>query len=1032
MAINKQAIPINFSRGLDSKTDPKQVALGNFLALQNTIFDKGGLLQKRNGYQELTPLPDTSYQQVTTFNGNLTAIGSSLVAYSQGSGTWVNTGQIQPMDLSVAHVVRSNTNQIQCDSVVSSNNIVCTVYADNNGSSTTLKYTITDYLSGQSLVAPKAIVDGSATLIDSPRVFLLGNYFVIVYGADISGTNHLRFITVSTTNPNIVTAPTDISSAYLPSATMPFDGVVTNNTLYISWNASDIGGAQRIRSISSKLVLSSSKIVPNSAGKYSDFMTLSADESGNTPVIWGFYHHQATGGYSFALDQNLNTILSSTDVVASGSTPTIVNAASVATSGIQTLFFEVLNQYTYDSAIPTNYIKKNTVTFTGVVGSATTLVRSVGLASKAFMLNNVPYFLAGYQSVYQPSYFMINGNNGGVVAKLAYSNAYTNTDTSNACLPIGLPSALVQADGATVDIAYLYKDLISAVNKTQGLPNASGIYSQTGVNLASFVFNNQSIVSEMGNNLNLSGGLLWSFDGAVCTENNFNVWPDSIEATWSATGGTMAAKPDGSTNANAYFYQVLYEWTDLQGNIVRSAPSIPTSITTTGSGYTGSVVINIPTLRLTYKTANPVKCVCFRWSVAQQSYYQSTTITQPVLNDPTVDYVTFTDTLPDSSIIGNALIYTTGGVVEDIGPPATKTMTLFDDRLWLVDAEDQNLLWYSKQVIESTPVELSDLFTLYIAPNISVQQSQGPISALAAMDDKLIVFRANSLLYLNGQGPDNTGANSTYSQPTYISSTVGCVNQNSIVLTPNGLLFQSDKGIWELNRSLQTSYIGAPVEQYNSDQVVSALTIPGTNQVRFTLNSGVVLMYDYYYGQWGTFNNVPAISSTLYQNLHTFINSFGQVYQETPGAYLDGSSPVLISFTTSWINLAGLQGYQRSYYFYLLGTFFSPHKLNVLLSYDYAQAPSQQVVINPTQYNAPWGDDNMWDVSTPWGGTPVLEQWKVNFAQQLCSSFQITVTEIFDSFFGTTAGAGATFSGLNLIVGLKKGFRPIAPAKTAG
>ena len=86
--------------------------------------------------------------------------------------------------------------------------------------------------------------------------------------------------------------------------------------------------------------------------------------------------------------------------------------------------------------------------------------------------------------------------------------------------------------------------------------------------------------------------------------------------------------------------------------------------------------------------------------------------------------------------------------------------------------------------------------------------------------------------------------------------------------------------------------------------VQSAIAIPGTTQVRFTLDSGITLMYDYFYQQWGTFVGVPAISSTLYQNLHTFLNNVGDVYQETPGTYLDGSNPVKMSLQQSWINLS--------------------------------------------------------------------------------------------------------------------------------
>ncbi len=133
------------------------------------------------------------------------------------------------------------------------------------------------------------------------------------------------------------------------------------------------------------------------------------------------------------------------------------------------------------------------------------------------------------------------------------------------------------------------------------------------------------------------------------------------------------------------------------------------------------------------------------------------------------------------------------------------------------------------------------------------------MKCLAPMDDKLIIFKKNAIYYLNGAGPDNTGANSQYSQPTFITSTLGCDNPNSIVTVPSGLMFQSDKGIWLLGRDLSTSYIGWDVEDFNDDEVVSALTIPDAHEVRFTMASGAILLYDYSFNQWGSFRGAPGI-----------------------------------------------------------------------------------------------------------------------------------------------------------------------------
>ena len=118
--IQKQAVPINFSQGLDTKTDPKQVSAGKFLSLENSIFDKGGLLQKRNGYQELTTLPDLTSNYLTTFNGNLTALGSSIQAYNQSNEDWVSRGQTSPLSLSTLPLIRNSINQVQCDAVIAS------------------------------------------------------------------------------------------------------------------------------------------------------------------------------------------------------------------------------------------------------------------------------------------------------------------------------------------------------------------------------------------------------------------------------------------------------------------------------------------------------------------------------------------------------------------------------------------------------------------------------------------------------------------------------------------------------------------------------------------------------------------------------------------------------------------------------------------------------------------------------------------------------------------------------------------------
>lgn len=1104
---SKQNININFAQGLDTKTDPKQVQVGKFLALENSIFDKGGLLQKRNGFGRLTPLPNAG-SYLTTFNGALTAIQEALQVYSPASSQWVTKGLVQPAQLETLPLIRSNTTQIQADAAVSSNGLVCSVYTSTNGTNIVYKYAIADFATGQNIVAPTTIVAAdSGQVTGSPRVFLLGNYFMIVFTATVTSANHLQYIAVNSISL-IANAASDISSQYTAASTVAFDGVVANNSLYLAWNGSDGGGAIRMCFINSNLTQSNTITYTTSTKVTATIMSVCADTSGTTPNIYASYYNAGSStGFTVAVDANLNKLYATPAQIIS--TGTITNITSFARNGSARIFYEVSSAYSYDSSIPSHYIQGLTVSSAGTVSSSYLVARSVGLASKAFtaggrkiivggkstIINQGEYIMVAYSSPYQPSYFLLNvsdgisffnpygGTNPLVVSKLAYSNG-------GGYLTLGLPGVSVY--GNTASVSYLFKDQIAAVNKNTNVASGTqvaGVYSQLGVNLASFSITSSGLTTaEIGANLNIAGGIVWGYDGFSPVEQGFNLWPDSVEASIVAdpaptgtvsssvtptiitslssvvgivpgmnisgtgipanttvvsvgtTTVTMSADATGShsaetitftgnVSAQQYYYQVTYEWTDNQGNAFRSAPSIPITVTST-SGHS-STVINVPTLRLTYKTAHPVKIVIYRWSVAQQVYYQTTSISQPLLNDLTVDSVSFTDLNSDATILGNNILYTTGGVVENIGAPPTASMTLFDDRFWVIDAEDRNLLWFSKQVIEATPVEMSDLLTMYVAPSIGVTGSTGIMRALGAMDDKLVIFKKGAIYYVNGTGPDNTGSNSQYSQPIFITAVVGSTNQNSIVFTPRGLMFQSDKGIWLLGRDLSTSYIGAPVEAFNGATVLSAVNIPETNQVRFTLDSGVTLMYDYYYDQWGTFVNVPGISSCIYQDLHTFINLDGQVFQETPGQYLDGSNPVLMGFTTSWLNMTGLQGYQRAFFFYLLGEYLSPHKLNLSIGYDYNPSPSQATLISPTNFNPAYGSSSPYGAGT-YGGPAALERWRIFLKRQRCQAFQIKLQELYDGTFGIPAGAGLTLSGINVVYGSKSGFRPTSAQHSAG
>lgn len=1120
MSLQKQALTINFAQGLDTKTDPWQVTAGNFERLSNMIFQKGKLLQKRNGYGLLPgTIPDSTY--LTTLNDNLIAIGTTVNAYSSDLSEWITKGTLQPCSLSVLPLIRNNLNQVQCDSIVS-NGLVLTTYIQTNTTTSQVVsshlFAIADSITGQNIVPPTSIpVLSTGTINGASRLFIVGNYFVIVSPVLVGGTTFLQYTSIPINNPvfistntaNISAAQNVTSEAYTPLVSTPgWDAVVTNDTLVIAYNTTAGGQGIHVATLSESQIASSSvtSIIHAFAGaaNIGAIVSVAADLSSSPNIVYvSFWNNATTDGYVLAVYIGLGTITVQFTPQQIITSEVIANITASAQNGSALIFSEVTNAYSYDSSIPSNFIDAVTVSSAGTVGAPYVAVRSVGLASKSFIVDGVIYFLSAFQSPFQPSYFLMNGSltkagNPIVVAKLAYQNG-------GGYLTLGLPQ--VSVNGNEAEVPYLFKDDVQALNTLNNTQQttAGGIYSQTGINLVSFTLGTDAInTAEIGNNLHISGGYLSQFDGYLPVEHNFFVFPDSVEVSFTATStvtptgnvssgskvississvsgispgmtitgtgipantsvvlvgtttitisanatatntgvtltiqGNIAAVPTGGTaGLGAYYYQATYEWTDNQGLAYRSAPSIPVAVTTTGSGTAGTITVNVPTLRLTAKINSPVKIVIYRWSENTEVYNQVTSITAPLLNDTTVDSVSFVDTLSDANVVGNNIIYTTGGVVPDTNAPSFNISTLFDTRFWLVDNEDPNTLWVSKQVVEGTPVEMSSLFKIYVAPNTGTVSSTGPITAIFPMDDKLIIFRDSSISYINGVGPNNIGTTAVgcslgnYSQPIFITGVVGCTNQNSIVLTADGLMFQSDKGIWKLARNLQTSYIGAAVEAYNSSTVNSAAVIPETNYVLFTLSTGEMLMYDYYYGQWGTFTGAPAISSTIYNGQHTLLTPFGEILQETPGVYLDNSKPVLLGLTTSWLNLAALQGYERLYEIYILAKYLSPHFMQVSVAYDYNPSILHQKLISP--YNFSSAVPSGYGVPVPFGAPGNKEQWNVAAKKQLCESFQITIEEIFNPAFGTVAGAGFTISGLTCALGIKKAFVPIRGANSAG
>lgn len=982
MPLNKQNVSISFAQGLDTKVDPKQVVPGKLLELENVVFTTGMEFNKRNGYGKLAKLD--AGVNLANFKNELVAFdGSALQSYSPSNQTEINKGRITSVDVTTESVFRNGNAQTVPNSAFHSSGVYLYTFTDSvNGN----QYILVSSDTGNQVVAATTI-SANATYV---KAWSIGNFLIITY-VDTSN-NHLKYIALSALTFT-ATAATDISTL-VDGTDRYYEGVVADGNLYLAYNASDVGGAIRVTFIDGQL--NQHNTVVQVGEEASQCIGLFADIDLATPQIWVAYYNGSAVKYFVLSSSNLSTILNATTAV---TVSNVVNLNGWASNGSGIIYYEVSNTYSYSST-RTDFISKINVTNAGVASGGAVFLRSVGISSKVFIYNDIHYFLVAYNSSLQPTYFVVD-EMGLVVSKLAYTNG-------GGYAPQGQVVNVNSISSTEFEFSYLLKDLLTT--------QSGNVYTQTGLNSAILDFNANDLYEsiDLGNNLNINGGILWAYDGYSPVEQNFNLYPEDFAYTSTSSSTGLFA--------NTYSYIPLYEWTDNQGNIHKSGYGTPLSVPLTTA--TTGVTVKIPTLRLTAKQNVTISLYRDAPSIATGIYYRVSSITSPTISSTAVDSIQITDKIQDAVLIGNELLYTTGGVVQNTGGPAASGMTTYKNRLMLIDSQDRNKLWYSKQVVEGEPVELSEEFTEFIDPRF------GEMTAISVMDDKLIIFKENAIFYQVGNGPDSTGANNDFSEAVFVTSTVGCTNFRSIVLTPPGIMFQSNKGIWLLDRGLNVTYIGAPVEEFNPYNVTSAQLIPNTTQVRFTISNKLALVYDYYFQQWGTFTNHNAAGAVLFSDLYTYITPSGLILQEAPGIYTDNGVPYYMSLSTSWLSLSGFQGFQRAYRLYLKGKFITPHTLSVSVAYDFNDAMTQTVRITPSDLsNDAWGDDPYWGSTQFWGGSSLEEQYRINLIKQKCQSIQISIQEGIDTN-DVVYGAGLVLEAIGVLIGAKSTYPRIGANKS--
>lgn len=1010
MALAKQKINLSFAQGVDTKSDPKQVIPGKLLTLENGVFQKTGSLIKRNGYTKLTEGSLTEGIGLSTFKDELFMISGQATydelagrTYSPSRAAWSGVkGYYTPVQ--VSRVSAANTSGLTApyavvDSCVDSvTNLEMIVYMRETSATTErIFYSVRDLTTGAFIVQDQ-VVSFSAFGLTSPgsyfRVVKFNNDFVIICSGVTTSTAKLFYIripvaTISTPSTEVVIVPVGTATGEYAADT-PFDAIVDNNILYLSFANGTANKYLSLLTISSSYVISAVTTLSFNAVAGS---TIVADSSNNVWIA------SNSGGATTAV---IRVTSYTSNLASQRFAPFDVESTTTGRSNVVGLMdptdaTKIWLYWTDDGASGSSKytdpprIRYSSVTYTSGTPTKTgpsELMYNGALYAKPYKYNNqIRLPISCYDGVGTYTYFVI-GLQTSSGTQTPYVDAKLSVQSGNALRGNPISTWLVGTE------TYYFQ----LVEKNE---DANG-YLAYSYKLS---YDHKPVFAELANNLHITGGFIYMYDGKNLCEHNFFTQPSILTSTTATTGGSVAA--------GTYYYCYTYEWVDAYGQLHISAPSDPsTALTTTGS--TSVNTLTIPCLNLSNRTSYkaltyPISIGVYRSSDGI-NYYKNvnTGVNGSLYNSINNATVTFSDTYSDAQAYsGQPLLYTVGGEVPNLDPGAVNYLASYNQRLIAIPSEAPSSWWYSKEIVPpspgnaGTPVQFSNEFISV------VDERAGGITGIQQMDEKLLFFKKNNIFALSGNGPASDGSGSDFNPPQVIATDTGCLDNQSIVLGPSGIMFKSAKGIYLIDRSLSVSYIGAPVEAYNSYTVLSADLIYDLNQFRFGLSNGQALVYNYLFDQWSVFTNHSILQACIYQNKYTYCTSAALVYQEN-SAYTDDGTGYALKITTSWLSFADLQGFQRVYKILLLGEWKSNHQLQVKVAYDFVDTATQTTAI--TVFNTP-----------PY-------EWRLFLARQKCTSIKFTIEDI----SGGTLNESYQISAIGFEVGIKQGLNKLAASRSAG
>lgn len=1000
MSMQWDKFDIPLAAGVDTKSDPK-VTTGN-IDLENAVFNKAGAITKRYGYTETptttndaTPASITAARHLTTRDDELLmADADTLYTYSMAEDAWSDRGTYQSIAVTTSSAAEATSNQTTCDQATVGG---VTVYAweDSRGNAPDVYYCAYDATTGGQILTETSLGAGS-----KPLVRVCGNNILIIYYD--SAVTDLRVkvlrpgdLANSSSEPTIRLWFNDVGSSELISAKTLTDG---NDYVVFAYTTSSadnctarVGYLDHNGNVSAGIGASTTRKI-RWGGTDGTHSCLDVVPLTNSQVAVVAHYDFADSGVHVGCYDLFNADLT---VYSTGSL-VVAPSANQATriAGYQSGSDGIGVTYELWGANPVNR--------SVVIGGST--FKGCYLASHAFTLDTDsnqtgPWYVhVAHIGDLTQSYMLVDSN-GVVHNRLFFGTTHGDSSFGGPCNSNHLP--FVQ-NTATNEYQWV------ATTKTRLDSEDNDVYNQTGMKLVKYDFNGKYTSTTSRGICYLGGGQLWQYDGASLTESGFLVFPDGVTAAAAGSGGNLGA--------GTYQYRVYYEWTNAHG-LREQSTAVAISQATSASD---EVTLTIPTLKFTNKSN--VSIAVYRTLVDGSVYYRVSSLDPTasgdngyVANDTTADTVSFVDSMSDANAQSNELDYQNTGELDNVPPACPRIVARAGERIWCVSGENPKQVYYSKLAKVGFPAEFNE--NLYI-------ELPSECTGISYLTGLVVLFTDSEIYVIQGEGPNNTGFGN-FSDPQMVAHDVGCKDFRSIVESPQGVVFQSHKGIRLLDKALQTQYIGAPVEDYNAQIITGAEAIEDKNQLRFLTSSGRTLVFDYEFGQWSTFTNHEGTGSCVWRNVYCYSMSDGVVRRENTD-YRDGNKAIAMSVTTGWIKPASFQGYFRARRIALLGEYKSNHDLQVKVGYDYETGYRETENIDPSQFisTETWGDDATWGAGNFWGGDGKTQAYyaRQRLRRQKAAAIRFKLTDI----PGDTAGESLELTSLTLEYGVKRGLNRLA------